>query len=180
MGSRTRNRFSTLESPHSQGMEETPLHKLVTGETVVPLSGNDIVAFLDGEVNLVMESSLTKNMTVDDLVGKYNALILLYHDDRDVGHWVAGWKDGDTYHHFDAYGEPPQGEMYQYILDKGSYVFNDVPYQMRDLATCGRHAMVRLGLKRFSDEEYQQSFPPRKADKMVTLMTLQTSLNTIK
>ena len=160
-----------------RAVRESPLAKLVSGETDVPISGDDIVAFLDGEVNLLMHSDLRDGMTPRDLVGKHNAMVLLYHDDRDVGHWVCGWLDGDTYNHFDAYGEPPLRGVYADIV--GQCRWNDVPYQMPRKSTCGRHAMVRLGLRRFSDEEYRASLPPGKADHMVTLMTLQTSLNQI-
>ena len=153
------------------------LRRIVEGHVSVPLSDGDVEAFMDGEVNIVMESELRPGMTPQDLVGPHNAMMLLYGDPD--GHWVCGWMDGPTFRHFDPYGEPPQGDVYPGIVG-GEHSATAYQAPGGDVTTCGRHCMVRLGLRRFSDADYRESFPPgHEADRLVTLMTLQTSFNRI-
>ena len=55
----------------------------------VALSGSDIKTFLDNQVEVMRYQDLMDFETIDAVLGKSGAVILLYQTERDFGHYTS-------------------------------------------------------------------------------------------
>src|SRR5665648_14336 len=87
-----------------------------------PFSDRDIMKAVDGKANLVLYPDIAKYKTIDALLGKHKACIILYITSDDphnvFGHWVTIFKSGPkTLTFFDSYA---------YIFDS-QLAFSKIP-----------------------------------------------------
>lgn len=144
----------------------------------VALSDRDIFNLLDGKFKLVLYPELINYSNIDEILGSYNACVLLFEAKKAFGHWVCLWKlDHNTVSFFNSYGGYPDdsldyipehfarinNEDYPYLsvlLTESPYelTYNDKAYQKhsKNIKTCGRHCIVRLWNKNLTDEEYEK------------------------
>ena len=159
------------------------------------LSNNDITNLCKGQCNVVTYSELPKYRTLDQLLGPFGACVLLYQTGTNYGHWTAIIKiNPKLVEFFDPYALFPDSELnfvpqgikakthqnFKYLsklLYESPYQlsFNDDTFQKyaKEVNTCGRHAVMRVLLKDWSLEDYNNLVSNEKYDPdfIVTLLT---------
>lgn len=146
----------------------------------ISLSGKDIYNKLDGKVNIMSYSDLMKYNNIDDALGKYGALVLLYESRDNYGHWTLVFKrNKNTIEHFDSYGIIPD-DQFDYIdpnflmkeginepylthlLYKSGYnvEYNDYKLQEMDnnIKTCGKWVILRLLKRNINIDDFAKFF----------------------
>lgn len=144
-------------------------------------SSSEILQIIDGKANLLTYSELEKYKTLDDALGKYGALVLLYQTkSKNYGHWVAVFKvNKNTVEFFDSYGIFPDDEidfvpknfrrvnykkfrhLDQLLLDSHyKIIYNEYKLQSDELGTntCGRWVAVRLLMRKVSQQKFAKFF----------------------
>jgi hypothetical protein len=167
----------------------------------VSLSNEDIRTLLNGQVNILTYPELMKFNDIEDVLGPYNACVILYMNKKNYGHWCCLFKTKDgRISFFDPYGgnNLPDEELKQipehfreesgqtyphltWLLYKSGYPveYNDHRYQklQQDVNTCGRHCIVRLRNKDLNSDQYYQMMKHESQelgmdyDELVTAMT---------
>jgi hypothetical protein len=168
----------------------------------ISLSDKHIFNILDGKFNLVLYPDLIKYKSIDDVLGRYKACVLLFEAKENYGHWCCLWKlNNKTVSFFNSYGGYPDDSLdyiphhfakvsnqdkpyLSILLDKSPYdlTYNEYDYQKHNkkIRTCGRHVCVRLICRNMSDDQYHDyiMYFTKKynidPDEMVTLLTLDT------
>jgi hypothetical protein len=168
--------ISTRKAYH----DDPSLKKEVLREEGIPLSGNAMKAFAAPGTHLFLEKELA-GKDREWMLGPIGAYIMLYEfPGKDVGHWICGWQESDgSIKHFDAYGKAPnhytEEKPYLNVLEEGPYTYSKHDFQSHNpnMDTCGRHALVRLMFKEYTDAQYAGLVHRNgNADEEVTLMTL--------
>lgn len=158
------------------------------------LSNYDITK-LCGDINVVTYQNLYKYETLDDLLGKNNACVILYQTNKNYGHWVAIIKINDNLvEHFDSYGIFPDDELnfvpdylkketnqdYRYmtrLLSESPYKLSYNEYKLQNrsskIATCGRWVSCRIIMRHLPLSKFIKIFKDKKftPDFIVTLLT---------
>ena len=163
-----------------------------------PLSGEEVLKICDNKANLLTNRDLLKNNNIDDALGKYGALILLYESKPGFGHWVTVFRrDKNTLEFFDAIAKPgipdselkfiskdfkyKSGQTHPHLLklmaDTGNkIIYNDTKLQRmhNDINTCGRWVGMRLKLRSWSIEKFAEFFKSFKypPDFIITILTI--------
>jgi hypothetical protein len=160
-----------------------------------PLSAEQVKNAMDNKVNFLTYPELFKYDNIEDALGPYKKLILLYLTQKDFGHYVCVFiNDYDELHFFDSYGDMPDDQL-KYIpeyfrYDSGQYIphltyllwksdndvfFNEFKLQKMSpkIATCGRWCIGRLLLPNLTEKEFADIFLNKKdsPDKIITNMT---------
>jgi len=144
-----------------------------------PLSGDEIMD-ADPSIHVLTYGQLAHYKSIDQLLKKFEKIVLLYFNKEDFGHWVALFKNKQGINFFDSYGTMPDknqvqdvdinvmkkyGQMHPLLVDMlldstHPIRYNDVQYQAygkRDgkiINTCGQHCVVRLINSDMSEKEY--------------------------
>ena len=148
----------------------------------IALSDKVILDLLDNKVNIVLYPDLYKYHNIDDIMGPYEAAIILFEAKPKYGHWCAVFKlNNKTIEFFDPYGKASSGghpddnlrlisydfrkksnQDYPYLsilLDKSPYdlTYNEIQFQKRGtrIRTCGRHCVFRLLNRDLSLYQYE-------------------------
>jgi hypothetical protein len=158
------------------------------------LSNTDIMNLIGGKANLMIYSQLQDYDDLDDVLGKYGALVLLYETSRNFGHWVCVFKvNNNTIEHFDSYGLKPDDEIkfipeyfrkiagadYPHLtalLYNSGYkvIYNE--YQLQEkksgINTCGRWVATRLNYRNIPQKKFAKFFLEyNDPDAVVTYLT---------
>jgi hypothetical protein len=159
----------------------------------IALSNREIFQLLDGKCNVMTYPELTQFNTINDAMGKYKALVLLYLSKQNYGHWVCVFKRNEnTIEFFDSYGFFPDDELnfipqhFRVVSNQSyphlTYLLSECPYSKidyndkrlqvldDDTKTCGRWCVVRIMLKHMSIDEFIDKFKT-DGDMMVTNLT---------
>jgi hypothetical protein len=132
----------------------------------IALTNFDILKLLNGKANIVLYPDLYRYGTIDQLLGQYEACILLFEARPNYGHWVCIFKLNDnTLEFFNPYGGFPDDSLrlistkfkkkshqdkpyLSLLMLQSSYelTYNEFQFQSRkgDIKTCGRHCVVRI------------------------------------
>ena len=132
----------------------------------IALSDKDIMRLIKGKANLLTYTELQKYNNIDQVLGPYSALVLLYETSKNFDHWVCVFKvNENTIEHFDSYGLKPDDELkfipeyfrevnYEeiphltYLLYNSGYnvIYNEFKLQKKKkgINTCGRWVATRL------------------------------------
>lgn len=167
------------------------------------LSSRELLKLVNYKANLITYPELKKYKSIDEALGKYNCLIILYLTKKNYGHWCCIYKlKSDLLHFFDSYGIIPDDELnfidenmrielnqrlphLTMLIYKSKYAldYNDYKLQKRKngIATCGRHVATRIYFKNMNIEEYVKMIIDSKLepDTFVTLFTYKLSNNNI-
>jgi hypothetical protein len=142
-----------------------------------PLSNEDINALLEPDTNIITYPMLKNYSNIQDIFDSQGRFMLLYPTENErTGHWVCLIDHGNSIEFFDPYGEGVDDAL-QYsggmnrrrqletdrpllsnLLKKSGkkVIYNKYPFQIEndDIATCGRHCVMRLLHKDKSLKEY--------------------------
>ena len=145
-----------------------------------PLTGSDMLNNSAAPSKLVIYKDIHKYKTLNDLFGDVDVIYLLYESQPYSGHWVTLFRVGDRVELFDSYDNRPD-QQFNFINDDFKSQRNmDVPYLTKvlldhaenggevhynhhklqregsNIATCGRHGLVRVMFRDLPiDEDYQ-------------------------
>jgi hypothetical protein len=160
-----------------------------------PTTGNYLYKCMNGKCNVIAYSDLQKYNNIDNVL-KNGCAFILVETSQNTGHWIALIKIGNNkIEVFNSYGGfidyylyyVPEnmreilGENYPHLtalLLKSKYEihYNNYPLQIENdnVATCGRHCIVRALNKNMDIDEYFEwmnnlKFSP---DEAVTILTL--------
>lgn len=161
-----------------------------------PLSSQDIMKICQHKANLYLYNQIGQFNTIEKLLGKHKATILLYEWKPSFGHWVCVFESipGKRIEFFDPYGYKPDDEkkfipanmwkfpFLSWLLKEAAFdgwevEYNNYQFQKRkyeDVNTCGRWVGVRLLLRDFPLEEFKEIFYNKDgiaSDLLVTAFT---------
>lgn len=134
------------------------------------LSDSELLDLVNHKANLMVYPQLTEYDNIDDCLGKYGVLILLYETKQNYGHWCCLIKHSDNHiEFFDSYGLFPDDEFkfipenfrvesnqvyphLTYLLYKSGcdIEYNNYKLQSKSedaltkISTCGRHVACRI------------------------------------
>jgi hypothetical protein len=137
------------------------------------LSGDEIKKLIGREP--VLYSDLKNYKSVDDLLGRYNYVVVLYQKAEFDGHYVSLFKDDDgNLNYQDSYGygvdvpinmgllpfDKPLPRYLGMLIEKSGrrLITNTFDYQrgkMKGYADCGRHACLRIRCRKMSNDDYR-------------------------
>jgi hypothetical protein len=144
------------------------------------LSNKDILELVGYKANLMTYSQLQQYDHIDDVLGEYKALVLLYETSQNFGHWVCVFKvNKNKIEHFDSYGLAPDDELkfvpenfrkvnydkiphLTYLLynSKCQVIYNEYQLQahMADVNTCGRWVATRINYRMIPQQKFAKFF----------------------
>jgi hypothetical protein len=153
-----------------------------------PTSRKELLYLLGGKVDIYRYEDITNFNNLDDLLGKYRSVILLYPNsgDENIGHWVAVFEQPGTsqIQYFDSYGvfpddhiediefddlrEPIPPILREWFLDeieKGRDIFwNETQFQAlatkkgAEIANCGLWCAARIKANNLSEDEFKRLY----------------------
>ena len=153
------------------------MDKILTNIESQDLSGDDLVKICEGKVVVVPYHTLKNYNSIEDLLDKFGAVILLYETKQNFGHYTAlYYNNSKQLEFFDSYGFAPDQELKYatFNLQEGipyltrllkkynkPVTYNKTRFQMwaKDINTCGRWTSVRIRMKdKYSLNEFTQLF----------------------
>lgn len=162
-------------------------------EKSIALSNFDIMKLLENKINLVLYPDISKYDTIDDLLGKYGACVILYMSAKNFGHWCCIFKlCPHKLEFFDPYGTFVDDELVnipkKFRIESGqeypylSHLMYESPYKLtynqykfqktgKGINTCGRWCVLRLKLRNMCLEEFQEYFDNDDSDNLATILT---------
>lgn len=166
----------------------------------IALSNYDIMEKINKKAKIVLYPDLYKYKTIDEVLGKYGATVLLFELKPKYGHWVCIFKTNEnTIEFFNPYGGYPDDSLLKInekfrkesnqelpilslLLLNSHYnlTYNEFQFQEKNynIKTCGRHCIVRLLLRNMDLYEYYNFLNILRNelnisfDEIVTLLTL--------
>ena len=153
------------------------------------LSGEDILNICNNEANLVINSELDHYDNIEDVLGPYNACILLYDKKNgEPGHWSCIYKENkNTINFFCPYGYLIDdatdiiggNKNLSRLISQSNYNFNYNKFKLQQLKknvnVCGRWVGMRLVLRDLSNQQFYKLFTSNKCyspDFWVCILTL--------
>lgn len=149
-----------------------------------PLSDSDIKAILGSDTSILTYPDLENVETIDQIFDRYGRCVMLFPTmSANEGHWCAMLKKGREIEFFDPYGEAPEDQKdgmsrskqeqldmdQPYLTDlfrKSGYriYYNTYPFQKGspNIATCGRHCVVRLLYAPYDLDQYKKAVDKSK------------------
>ena len=143
------------------------------------LSAEEVLKIAGIPIKLIKYSDLSLYKTICDIFGTFKAVLLLYEQRINSGHWVCLINHKDTIHFFDSYGLFPDDELrfsnikfrkendmflpyLTYLLyhSPKTIDFNDIKLQKIDekIATCGRWCGMRMRMHKLTNDEFSDLF----------------------
>lgn len=170
------------------------LEQIVKKNKSKALSNFDLLKLVDGLANVVIYDQIYKYKTVDELLGPYGAVFILYLFKPKYGHWCCLIKrTPKIIEFFDSYGGPPDEVLdhipkdfkkkshqdYCYLSrllwqSPYSIEYNDYNFQKHgaNIKTCGRFAALRVMLKHLTLKQFARIFNDPHSDDLATFFTM--------
>ena len=172
------------------------LEQLVKRSQSKELSGRDIDRMLNGTCPIIPYSSLYRYNNIDEILGENQCFILLYELNPGQGHWVCmfrdqngqlvfydslGYKMDDELHFINDYrrqkGEGLETKELTRLVYPEKVISNteEVQEDKKNIATCGKYAVLRILLRHLDNDEFNDIFMGDEdypADFYVSLLTL--------
>jgi len=150
----------------------------------IPLSSDQVVEALNGKVNFLTYTELSKYNNIHDALGPYKKLILLYLTTKNYGHYVCLFINNKGHlHFFDSYGKMPDDQLKfipEYFRDESDQRMPHLTYLLwkahnpvyynefrlqkmnKNVATCGRWCVARLSNIHLSEKQFANYFLNKK------------------
>tara|TARA_R110000803_G_scaffold96428_4_gene164596 strand:+ start:208 stop:729 length:522 start_codon:yes stop_codon:yes gene_type:complete len=141
------------------------MDKVITNLETQDLTGEDLKHICNGLVDIVPYHTLGNYKSIEELMGKYGSVILLYEMRENFGHYVALFMNGNNdLEFFDSYGFKPDEEIKYATYNQSNgvphltqllkkynkkIVVNTERLQVfkEHINTCGRWTSLRILLK---------------------------------
>ena len=156
-----------------------PIDQLIKQSEKIALSGTDLRNITNGKTNIMRYEDLMKYNNIENVLGDYGAVILLYQTvNRDFGHYASLFKDSkhknvlvfydslgiglDEELNFSKFNQKNMdNKIVKHLSDliaNSNYKVDSNKVQMqknsRDDNTCGRYAALRVRLRHLSNREF--------------------------
>lgn len=156
------------------------MDKLLNESETVDLTGEDLINICEGKVEILPYHELEDVKSIEDLLEKFGAVIILYETKKNFGHYTALLYDPDgKLEFFDSYGFRPDAELKyaDYNAEQGvpyltnllknykkPIIYNTVKLQklVREVNTCGRWTSCRIRMRHLPLQKFQQLFTKNK------------------
>lgn len=160
------------------------------------LSNYDILKIIQNKANLITYPDIHKYKSLDELLGKHKACIILYETKPLYGHWCCIFKlSNDCVEFFDPYGLFPDTEKkfinkdYQKLSNQykpylkalmleSPYIltYNHFPFQEKKVGvnSCGRWCAIRLLFRHLALDDFIKIFGKKRHNKHDFYITLLT------
>lgn len=164
------------------------MQKIVQQFITHAISGEDILNICNGEANLMTNTEIKSARSIDDVLGKYGACIILYDKGSKPGHWSCIIKQpGNMLEFFCPYGLSIDeainftggGANLSNLIRNSNYkvYFSDHPLQKykNDINVCGRYTGMRILLRNMPLRSFINLFTKNSnysSDFWVTVLTL--------
>ena len=141
------------------------------------LTGEQLKEICRGQVEIVPYHTLNEYKSIEELLSKFGAIILLYETRENFGHYTALFYNMENdVEFFDSYGFKPDEELKfaTYNLENGipyltnllkkyekKIVFNEYKFQAfkHEINTCGRWTSIRVRMRKYySLKEFTKLF----------------------
>lgn len=156
------------------------LEEYVKNAEKYSLSDDDVMHITENLYKIWTYDELKGITHIDQLLGDNLGCILLYqNENRNNGHWVSMWRDGNILYYFDPYGLPADKILDYYKYNKPhpylSNLLRQMPYKLitnkykyqkliKDVNTCGRWCAYRLRRRDMTQKEFHKLFNNRYYD----------------
>ncbi len=169
------------------------MNRIINKMKALPFSSSHILEAVEDKANLMTYSELARKESLDDVLGKHGAAIILYETKKDYGHWVCIFKvNKNTIEFFDAYGMGPDEQLKYVPKNFRKSVHEDYPHltemmedsgyniiyntkrlqkHRKDVSTCGRHVALRLILRDIPMNRYINLFKGQDPDVAAVYLT---------
>jgi hypothetical protein len=145
----------------------------------IAYSDKDIKNKLNNKARVIKYSDLYNYKTIEDALGPYKTLVILYETSDNFGHWVCVYLYNNILWFFDSYGLWPDDELtyidprfriknyeqFDYLsilLGISDYEvdYNNFQLQLEDegINTCGRWCVARIINKDLTTDEFYEVF----------------------
>jgi hypothetical protein len=175
------------------------MYKLLKDKATTLLTGENIDHILFGKVNIIPYHELTKYFHIDELFKNSNAVVLVYEEKKNSGHYCALLKHDDgLIEFFDPYGTPHiddelefstfnrgfigginSGHKISELLkrDNKKFIVNHYKFQKDaiNINTCGRWCCGRIRMGHLDLQTFARLFlenPIMDPDLLITAMTM--------
>ena len=139
---------------------------MVMGAEAIDVSGEAMLRMVDNQANLMVYSDLENYNSIDDVLGKHRAVILLYQAHRFDGHWTCLFESASNPNKlifFDSYGLDIDEEIsfseFQVRRHKGQTVPHLTALIDKSDGNknneCGAHTASRLVFRDMSNKKYK-------------------------
>ncbi len=172
------------------------MEKKIKRDQTRSLTNDDVLRICNNKADFYTYPEIVRFKTLDKLLGKHKAIILLYMTKPNYGHFCAVFKQNkDTISFFDSYGYKPDDELKfsskkfresnnqllshltRLMYESGYNIdYNDHKLQSKknDIATCGRWSGLRVLFRNLTNDEFAKLFNKTgmKPDELVTALTI--------
>lgn len=142
------------------------------------LTDLDIYRLMKGKVSIVFYHQISYYRTIEELLGRYKQVIILYEKTQNIGHWCTIFLTNRGVEFFDPIGEYIDDQLYyanfnktaryisKLLIEYGdrnvgkSIEYNATQFQRmaQGIDSCGYHCIVRLWNKEMTLETYTDKF----------------------
>lgn len=136
-----------------------------------PINGDDVLNICNYQANLLSNSELKKYRSIDQVLGKYGACVILYDKNNKPGHWSCIIKQRENLLEFfcsygmslDEANEYTGGHNYlSSLINRSKYNVYFSTYQLqkdkKDINVCGRYVGCRILLRDVPIDEFVKLF----------------------
>jgi hypothetical protein len=164
------------------------MQKIVEKFITHAISGEDILNICNGEANLMTNTEIKSAGSIDEVLGKYGACIILYDKGQKPGHWSCIIKQANNMLEFFCPYGLSIDEAIEFtggapnlsnLIRQSNYrlYFNDYPLQKykNDINVCGRYTGMRILLRNTPLRNFINLFTKNKhysSDFWITVLTL--------
>lgn|ERR1700759_3986003 len=160
----------------------------------IALSNKEVLELVNNKANIVIYPDLYKYKSIDEVLGPYGAVFILFESKPNYGHWCLLFKiNNNKLEFFNPYNGYPDDSLdfipvdfreksnqnipYLSILLYNSpykLSYNEYDFQKHDknIKTCGRWCAVRLICRNLSLKQFANLFHNEYGDMIVTLLTI--------
>ena len=163
----------------------------------IPYSEDDMRNICEGKVSVMSYKDAVGKGSIEAVLGRHKAAIILIETEPNYGHWVALFEvDPHTLEWFDSYGMAPDAELKMVPASFRAQSAQDAPRLSEmiarsrytkvlynherlqktqgDVSTCGRWAAVRVCMRWCPLQDFIRMFVGQRLspDQYITLLTL--------
>lgn len=152
------------------------MDKILDNSESIDLTGDDLRKICNNKLDIVPYHTLGNYKDIDELMGEFKSVILLYETRENFGHYVALFINGNNdLEFFDSYGFSPDQELKYATYNRingipfltnllknynKKVIINNERLQVfhKDINTCGRWTSLRILMKNMALRDFINLF----------------------